>query len=78
MNFRIYFFVLTHDCTHTQTHTNTHTHTHTHTHIEVIQITSSSGIYKTNIYHNDCYLQLFVFKFQMNNNSLIEISASLF
>ena len=24
-----------------------------------MQITSSSGIYKTNIYHNGCYLQLF-------------------
>ena len=31
--------------------------------IEAIQITSSSGIYKTNIYHNDCYLRLYVFKF---------------
>ena len=27
--------------------------------IEEIQITSNSGICKTNIYHNDCYLQLF-------------------
>ena len=26
---------------------------------EAIQITSSSGIYKTNIYHNDSYLRLF-------------------
>ena len=31
--------------------------------IETIQIISSSGIYKTNIYHNDCYLRLFVSKF---------------
>ena len=34
---------------------------------ETIQITTSSGIYQTNIYHNDCYLLLFVFKFHMNN-----------
>ena len=27
--------------------------------IEQIQITSSSEIYKTNIYHNHCYLRLF-------------------
>ena len=31
---------------------------------------SGSGIYKANIYHNDCYLGLFVFKFLMNNSSL--------
>ena len=30
--------------------------------IEAIQITSSSGIYKTNIYHNNCYLGLFCFQ----------------
>ena len=47
-------------------------------HIEAIQITSSSKIYKANIYHNDCYLQLFVFKFDMNNSSFFEISTSSF
>ena len=26
--------------------------------IEVIQLTSTSEIYKTNTYHNDCYLRL--------------------
>ena len=46
--------------------------------IEAIQITSSSGIYKTNIYHDNCYLQLFVFKFHINNSSCFEIMASLF
>ena len=46
--------------------------------IEAIQITSSSGIYKTNIDHNDCYLRLFVFKFHMNKSSFFEISASFF
>ena len=40
--------------------------------IEAIQITSSSGIYKTNIYHKDCYLQLFVFKFHMSNTSFFK------
>ena len=45
--------------------------------IEAIQITSSSGIYKTNIYQNDCYLQLFIFKFHMNNSPFFEISATL-
>ena len=40
--------------------------------IEAIQIISSSGIHKTDIYHNGCYLQLFVFKFQMNNSSFFE------
>ena len=39
---------------------------------EAIQITSSSGIYKTNIYHKDCYLQLFVFKFHMSNTSFFK------
>ena len=33
--------------------------------IEAIQITSGSGIYKTNTYHDDCYLRLFVFKFHI-------------
>ena len=47
-------------------------------HIEAIQTTSSSRIYKANIYHNDCYLQLFVFKFDMNNSSFFEISTSSF
>ena len=46
--------------------------------IEAIQITGSSGIYKTIIYHNDCYLQLFVFKFHMNKSSFFEIGVSLF
>ena len=46
--------------------------------IEAIQITSSSEIYKTIIYHNDCYLQLFVFKFHINNSSFLKISVSLF
>ena len=46
--------------------------------VEAIQITSSSGIYKTNIYDNDCYLQLFVFKFHMDNSSSLEMNASLF
>ena len=35
--------------------------------IEAIQITSSSGIYKTNIYHNDCYLGLFCFQISYYN-----------
>ena len=46
--------------------------------IEAIQITSSSGMYKTNIYDNDCYLRLFVFKFHINNSSVFEISSILF
>ena len=50
--------------------------------IESIQITSSSETYQTNIYHNDCYLQLSVFKFRMNNSSFLKqapplLSASL-
>ena len=45
--------------------------------IEEIQITSSSGIYKANIYHNDYHLRLFVFKFHLNNSSFFEINASL-
>ena len=49
-----------------------------YTYIEAIQITSSSGIYRTNIYHNDCQLRLYIFKFNMNNSSFFRISASLF
>ena len=26
----------------------------------------------SNIYHNDCYLRLFIFKLQMNNNSFFK------
>ena len=40
--------------------------------IEAIQITSSSGIYKTNIYHNDYYLRLFVVKIH-TLKSLIDV-----
>ena len=52
-------------------------HTGQYIYIEVIQATSIFEIYMT-IYHNDCYLRLFVFKFQMNISSFFEISASLF
>ena len=45
---------------------------------ETILITSSSGIYKANIYHNDCYTRLFVFKFHLIDLSFLEIIASLF
>ena len=40
--------------------------------IEVIQIASTSEIYKTSIYHNDCYLRLFVFKFHKNKFSFVK------
>ena len=49
-----------------------------YTYIEAIQITNNSGIYKTSTYNNDCYLQLFVFKFHMINSYFFEISPSLF
>ena len=54
-----------------------------YTYIEAIQIASRSGIYKTNIYHNDCYLGLFCFQISYDqllffwNKRLALISANL-
>ena len=45
-------------------------------HIEAIQITSSSGKYKANTYHHNCYLRLFVFEFHVNKRLLL-LSSTL-